>query len=415
LVLGTILATITLVFAPKAHAAYSYYRSITVTSTASVASGTLSNFPMLVSSTLSSWKSSGNGGHIQNLVTAPNGGTEPADLVFATSSANCTAGAYLNFETENYVSSTGALVDWVNVPSMSMGTVIYACYDNSSITTDQSHPSSTWNSNYLAVYHLVLGNPAISTSTFTTASLMDSTANSNNLANNGTSVSQDYSYRGIIPGGGAALNTLSSDSFVSYLENTSTLKIPAATNITIEAWASIFGGYDGGFDFENTTPSQAFYDLWPFGNTMYWSYGSQRTSAVVTNYNTAWNDYVMTALGNGTNESIWENGTNIVSTSVASAPTATSSDLRIGVDNGGNVWGAYTEEFRISKVVLSPSWILTEYNNEKSPDDSQGTNGFYHVGSETAMGGGASLYGGGLVAQFVGRIFQFAGGVFQFR
>src|SRR5205823_956562 len=95
---------------------YQFYRSITVTSTASVASSTLTNFPMLVSSTISSWATTGNGGKIQNLCTAKNGGKEPCDLVFATSSGNCNA-TPLNFETERYVSSTGELADWVNVPS----------------------------------------------------------------------------------------------------------------------------------------------------------------------------------------------------------------------------------------------------------------------------------------------------------
>ena len=156
-----------------AHAAsFSYYRSITVTSTVSIASGTNVNFPMLVSSTYSDWASSAHSGSIQNLVTAPNGGQEAADLVFATSTANCTAGIYMNFETETYNSSTGAIVDWVNVPSMSAGSVIYACYDATAVTTDQSHPSSTWNNNYVLVAHL-----PTPTSTLTA---FDSTSNANN-------------------------------------------------------------------------------------------------------------------------------------------------------------------------------------------------------------------------------------------
>src|ERR1035441_7402293 len=109
-------------------ATYSYYRSITVTSTASIASGTNSNFPMLVSSTLATWEASstaGGAGHIQNLCTASNGGQEPCDLIYSMSSA-CTSP--LNFETESYSSSTGVLIDWVNVPTMQASQVIYACY-----------------------------------------------------------------------------------------------------------------------------------------------------------------------------------------------------------------------------------------------------------------------------------------------
>ncbi|MGB7958176.1 MAG: type II secretion system protein, partial [Minisyncoccia bacterium] len=92
---------------------YSYERSITVTSNTNIASGTQSNFPMLVSSTLATWEPVSKGGSatIQNLCTAPNGGQEPCDLIYSASSA-CTSP--LNFETESYSSSTGALVDWVN-------------------------------------------------------------------------------------------------------------------------------------------------------------------------------------------------------------------------------------------------------------------------------------------------------------
>src|ERR1700734_3357335 len=153
--------------APNAHAAgYTYVSSITVTSSVSTASGTNVNFPMLVSSTYSWLEPVSDGGHIQNLTTAPNGGQEPADLIFSTSSS---CAAPLNFETESYSSSTGALIDLVNVPSLSAGSVIYICDGNSSVTTDQSHPSSTWNSNYMAVWH---GSTASST--------IDSTANRNN-------------------------------------------------------------------------------------------------------------------------------------------------------------------------------------------------------------------------------------------
>jgi len=55
----------------KVHAAgYLYDVPITVTSSTAIASGTQSNFPMLVSSTFPQWKSEGNGGRIQHLVIA---------------------------------------------------------------------------------------------------------------------------------------------------------------------------------------------------------------------------------------------------------------------------------------------------------------------------------------------------------
>ena len=113
---------------------------------------------MLFSGTYSWLKPVSAGGRIQNLTTAPNGNQEPADLVFG---SNVSCSSPFNYETENYTSSTGAITDWVNVPSLSAGTVIYACYGNSGITSDHSNPSNTWNSNYNAIYHLPLTPPGV--------------------------------------------------------------------------------------------------------------------------------------------------------------------------------------------------------------------------------------------------------------
>ena len=43
-------------------------------------------------------------------------------------------------------------MDWVNVPSLSAGTTIYACYGQYSVTTDQSHPMTTWSSTVAGVW-----------------------------------------------------------------------------------------------------------------------------------------------------------------------------------------------------------------------------------------------------------------------
>jgi hypothetical protein len=99
----------------------------------------------------------------------------------------------LNFETESYTSSTGALIDWVNVPTLSAGSVIYACYGNASVKTDQSHPSSTWNANYKGVWHLANAGAATST---------DSTANANNGTNTGVTATSTNIDGGINAHGG---------------------------------------------------------------------------------------------------------------------------------------------------------------------------------------------------------------------
>src|ERR1700722_11874860 len=308
----------------QAHAAYQYYRSITVTSTPSIASGTQTSFPMLVSSTLSSWEASSTGGRIQNLCTAPNGGQEPCDLVFATSSANCGT-ANLNFETESYVSSTGALVDWVNVPSVSMGTVIYSCYDNSSVYTDQSHPSSTWNSNYVGVWHFSSPNG-------TSLDMNDSTVEGNNLSTTGSPVPTATST--IIDGGVNSVNY--SD---GYLTATSTSALPTgSSNMSICAWMNptntefgpfgvVWYGTDSGYDYVRLSADD--------GQVYYGSSGYAASSSTIPNG--AWSYVCGETVTSGTQAEIYINGALDTGPSnlFGTQDVTTSTTFDIGHDAGG--------------------------------------------------------------------------------
>lgn len=396
-------------FAPQAHAAsFLFSRTITVTSTASIASGTNANFPMLVSSTLTSWKSSSNGGDIQNLVTAPNGGQEAADLVFATSSANCTAGSYLNFETESYSSSTGALVDWVNVPSLSAGSVIYACYDASGVTTDQSHPSSTWNSNYAFVLHFA--------SPTGTLQLNDSTANHNN---------------GIVASAGGeppATTTVATTSMMidgSVQGSAGTwlnpeITIPSSTSINITSTLTFsFWGHGTGGNPAFPILSRGSNGIFSGGSGDYvLRLGSSGGGWGVDGTNTSTNPF---AAPNGaagwqfvtytyTTSSLWTICTNATTCFTQSnfgpGPTIGSTPANndyIGgpytIGTNGSTWSDLYDETELSNVVRSQSYILSEYNNQLAPDDSQSSSGFYHVGAETAFPSGSSGEGN-IIASF---------------
>ena len=362
---GLFLAICGCLFSLSAHAAtYSFYRSITVTSSASVASGTNANFPMLVSSTVSSWESVSNGGRIQHLVTAPNGGQEPADLVFATSSANCGV-SNLNFETESYVSSTGALIDWVNVPSVSTGTVIYACYDASTVSTDQSHPSSTWNSNYAAVYHLA--------SPTSTLQSNDSTANANNGTN--TSPSNVTGGSGQIDGGGSFPGTS------AETQGIDTPSINLGTSFSVEAWAEPAGNSDNNYARIAENNYQNGFYLGPDANQnfpfLFIVNGNfSTTGGSGLTYGT-W--YHVVGTYNGSTATLYVDGTAVAATSV-SAPSIGSSAISIGYSaaHGLSEWGGGIDEVRFPTTPLSPSWVLTEYNNQSSPST------FYTISSEQA-------------------------------
>ena len=346
---------------------YAYSRAITVGSNAS---GTQTNFPMLVSSTLPSWASVAHGGHVQNIVTAPNGGTEAADLVFATSSANCGV-SNLNFETESYSSSTGALVDWVNVPSLSAGSVIYACYGNSSVTTDQSHPSSTWNSNYKGVWHFPNG---------TALNTNDSTSNANNGTNNGATATT-----GQIDGGMATV--------ASSLQGVTTPNINLGTVFTVEAWVNhnstavtgyeriMENGYGTGF-YLGTNSAASSYTFIVSGNF-------SLTGGVRTNGQ--WSQLI--GVYDGTNAYLYQDGVLVGGPIAMNNPFIGSHVIGIGYSENSaspsEFWDGSIDESRVSSAAESASWILTEYNNQNSPST------FYSLGSEqansTSGGGGGAI------------------------
>ena len=106
-------------------------------------SGDLTNFPVLISRTDTDWKDTGNGGYV--------GQSDGGDFVF-TSSDGTTA---LNYEIEKYTSTSGELVAWVKIPTLSSvsDTDIYIYYGNVSVA-DQQNSVGVWDSNYQVALHL---------------------------------------------------------------------------------------------------------------------------------------------------------------------------------------------------------------------------------------------------------------------
>jgi hypothetical protein len=329
---------------------YSYYIPITVTSTTSIASGTQSNFPMLVSSTLSQWIYPGH--HIQNLVTAPNGGQEPADLIFSTST---TCANPLNFETESYSPSTGALVDWVNVPTMQAGQVIYACYGNSAAAGDQSHPSSTWNSNYQAVWHMTQ-NPAGSA-----PQILDSTAN----GNNGTTQGSMPSGQSVPLAFANGLQFNNGSQFVSF----------ATTTIATNTFSAIVEPYQVTSGWHCILCSvNSITGIYQNAGTIVATQGSNPGGGSLTADVPVWavitNTYSYPVIAN-----VYVNGLFVASGTAYGYYGGYVN--QIGSDGDGQYLNGIIGEARITNNIETPSWILTEYNNQSSPST------FYTIGSES--------------------------------
>jgi hypothetical protein len=376
-----------LCFALPAHASfngYTYQRTITVSSTlvAPVNGTSLSNFPILVSSTLSDLASTAHSGTIQNLVNDPIKGTsvknkEPADLIFTTDSGCNTTSSW---EIENYNSSTGEIEAWVRdaTLSSSTGLTFYMCYDNSSISTWQTSSTATWNSNIAQVFHM---NESTGTKT-----VYDSTKN----AFNGTMITDNTSQvatstHGIdgdfdVPGTGAAdvqdNSVIASGhnysfSFWAYLPNVNlgyVLDNNANGRFVIAGGEyapniNSIGIYNG-TSWVSLSPANS----WPNNTLKFISLNYDKTNNLSAGY------------------------INGVAQSTSTAPLG----FQIGgnptclFDNYGCAAGSpnagYFDEFRVYNTTTTADWIRTDYNTEGSPST------FLTISAASGGGGGVTNY-----------------------
>jgi hypothetical protein len=158
---------------------FTHNRQITINPASTLVPSTQTNFAVLITGTLAYLAVPGSGGQIQHTTTL-NGYTVPADLAF-TSDAGCVTN--LNWEVQpGYVTTTGAIAVWVNIPSLGTGTTsIWMCYNNAGVTTYQGSATSTWDTSYLGVWHMA-DNAATKTIVESTASAIPAT----NIANTST-------------------------------------------------------------------------------------------------------------------------------------------------------------------------------------------------------------------------------------
>ena len=188
---------------------YAFQRAITI-GHANVPNTDQTDFPVLISGTYSFLATTANGGDVTN--------ASGYDIIFTSDSAGSNL---LPFERESYSGSTGAVVFWVQVPSLShtTDTVIYMFYGNGAVTADPSNKTSVWGNNYVGVWHLSNG---------ISLSGSDSTSNGYNLTNN----------NGVTATSGALGGAASFNGSNSYLSNSS-LSIAAGSSLSISFWSYV--------------------------------------------------------------------------------------------------------------------------------------------------------------------------------
>jgi hypothetical protein len=344
---------------------WQYRKQITINYTK--VSANLTDFPILISQSNDADIAS----HARN---------DGWDIVFTSSDRK----TKLNHELETYNSTTGGLVAWVRVPTVSniSNTILYMYYGNPT-SSDQQNSTGTW-SGFQGVWHLK-ENPA-----GTAPQMKDSTSN----AHDGTTT-------GMVSGdqmGGKIDGSLNFDATDAYVQTTSG-DSQISTSFTWETWFKAdsttgahlllwegpvaengWGGgaaghqeaqiHVGAYNVDNIVG--AFYGTDELANPVYINVAFTDTTAF---HHVA---FVLTNAGSSPSGELFLDGVSVgTDTGNQTSRTEWNTNLRIGRPGvSTRYFDGIADEVRVSNISRSAEWIATEYNNQNSPST------FYSVASE---------------------------------
>jgi hypothetical protein len=363
-----------------AYAGYSGYRLFALDRT-KVGTADSTNFPVLLSGTFAEFATIANGGKVKNTVTCGIYSiTCPADLIF-TSDAFCQT-PLAGWEFEEYASTTGQMIVWVIVPTLShtVNTAVYACVGNSAVTTFQGGSTgAAYDANTKVVYHLQAQG--------------DSSSGGHDLTpiNNPTQTAgQVY--------GAASFNGVNQTAEASAFSwaGTSPVTVSFWNHVTSEDVQVSFA-----FTVGNTAQGNnaRFTASVPWSDSvLYWDYGygsngnAGRVSTSYASYLGAWTYVTLVSTGSaGTFQAIYLNGT-LATSAATSLSSIVTGDLYLAAYPNATFYGIPYEkgnmdEFRIANVVRSASWILAEYNNQLSPSTFAAAGAFVQINAVTQSQG----------------------------
>lgn len=350
---------------------YTYCRPVVIDKTK--VPSTQTNFAVMVSSTVATWKTAANSGHVQNTVTS-DGISVPADFIVTSDNAGTTLIAW---EFEQYTATTGQAIFWVNIASVSSAadTEFYVFYGNAAVSTFQGNINGTWDANYLGVWHLK-GSLGLSDSTSNALTL--SQINVSNAVTAGT---------GQIDGDGTGWEGTQD-------RGLKTVATAWTAPLTFQCWVNATAGIPSGGRIgkhgANGADDGRQFAVDNAADTLTLKY----VRGGVTNY-----PFSMLTFGVGAwvYTAITLDGTGGTATSVgyvgAAGTFSTQSQTVNGAtagatpgflfgqnSAGANHWSGSLDECRISTSVRTADWLHTEYNNQFAPTT------FLTIGTEVGQG-----------------------------
>ncbi len=341
---------------PKApQVSYGYYRTLTIDhlQVGTVNNTSQTNFPVLLSGTLSYLALVGAGGKIEHAGVL-NGLFVPADLIFTSDAAGLNL---LNWEVASWVAATGDIEVWIKIPTLShtVDTVIYMFYGDASVTTYQGGAlGAVWDSDFNIVHHFADG---------VTLALNDSTTNAGNVTVNVGSTAA----AGKIDGGVQANNhmTIPDSSLTRPAHLTFSLWFNYAINAVNYA-RIVQKGNPGSAPFLSFAIFCVATDQTNIAAQIGFTDGSSDGYVSGAGHFFAGTWYKLALTFDGTTVVGYLNGVQVYSNANSRTINYDSTTLAFGGDPSGGGYAGKYDEFRLSKIARTPDWIITEYNTETS-------------------------------------------------
>ncbi len=346
---------------------YQYVRTLTIDGTKLTAN--LTNFPVLFAETVSSLASSAYGGHVQN----PNG----YDILFTSDAAGMHK---LNWEVESYDGASGAVVDWIQIPSLPHGvtTTIYMFYGNANVATDPSNRTATWDSTFTAVYH------------FGAAFGGDSTGHANNATASGPvsgagqiGTGANFAAGGYLSAPDSALIDSGTGTWGFWFRDDGPPIVPGGQKMVKEPANPYFvAGCAAVLTKADTHDSVNGIGFATCNGSLFVQAKNATTATQTPGITTTagWHQAAF-AFTSGGSYSYYEDGALMQSGSLISFSISSANPLRIGLSLDPGWPATYIgslDEVRLSGAVRSAAWVATEYYNQSEPTT------FVTVGNEAA-------------------------------
>lgn len=332
-------------------------KQITLDHTKVSGTSTISNFPVLISLTDTNLKATSSGGYV--------GKADGGDILFTSADGT----TKLSHEIESYSSTTGSLVAWVKVPSLSpvTDTNLIVYFGNAS-SSNQQDTTNVWDSNFKGVWHLGTG-------------LNDSTSNAKNLTNGGAATTTGQIQSARYFNGSSTAYTTSLPTTVTDNYTMSAWVNVATTSTTSQVYIS--NGYDSG------SSGGGYSTMISGGNyRMQINMIANLDSGVAPSYGT-WQQVAM--VRNSGTSKLYLNGSQIGST-LTNGPYTPTDAFSIGGQAQSVTPTFYRyltgslDEVRVSATPRAPEWIATEYQNQSTPST------FYSYYGPVTLGGSSGTY-----------------------